>query len=127
MRTSSRRARVALVASLGLLLVGAAGCGGGDDDPSAQRCVDEARNAAEAAVVADYYERGELGPKAEIRRQLSLDGRDYFEPDGSMRPYAELSSEERTFLVLWFTNDDHVDSLTYDDRQEALEDLDPDC
>src|ERR671911_719428 len=64
MRTSNRRVRVALVASI-VLLVGCAGGCGGEDEAAAQRCVDEARNAAEAAVVAEYYERGGLGPKAE--------------------------------------------------------------
>ena len=124
MRISSSRLRAALAGFLAVPLLAACG---GDDEEAVQRCIDEARNAAEAAVVADYYEDGKLGPKGEIRRQLNLDGRTYFDSQGHMLPYENLSSTERTFLVLWFTNDNHVDSLTYDARQNALDQLDPDC
>lgn len=91
MQTSSRSLLAALAGLILLLLVTACG---GEDAAAGQRCVDEARNAAEAAVVADYYERGKLGPKsgdppaAESRRPRVL--------------YGELSDEEQTFLALWF-------------------------
>jgi hypothetical protein len=45
-----------------------------------------------------------------------------------MRPYDELSAEEKSFLVLWFTNDGRIDQITHDDRQKALEAADTsDC
>ena len=123
--TSTRAARkggATALAAVALALAG--GCGG--EEAADPACLSQAHNAAEAAAVAELYERGELGPKEDVRAQLSYDGMQFFDGDGGMIPYARLSREERNQLVAWFSNGP-VSEQTEDARERAVDEADPDC
>jgi hypothetical protein len=120
--TSSRAGAVAVLCAL---LLAAAGCGG-EDDAQAQTCRDQAYNAAEAAVVAEFYEQGKLGTRAQVEKQLAHEGMEFFDEGGRLIPYEQLDADEQTVFLAWM-NTGRVDTLTHDARQEAREQTDPDC
>ena len=123
--TSTRAGRQGGAAALAVVALAlAAGCGGEEAaDPS---CLSQAYNAAEAAAVAELYERGELGPKEDVQAQLSYDGMQFFDGDGGMIPYGRLSRAERNQLVAWFSNGP-VSEETEAAREQAVDEADPDC
>jgi hypothetical protein len=118
--------------ALTVVAVALSGCGG-DDEAEAQRCRAEAERAAEAAVVARLYEQGRLGPKAEVRRELESTQIDdggllvFFDEDGHMLPWAELDDDERNALAFWWSNDPEIYERTFEAREQARENVDPDC
>ena len=114
--------RLGAAATLVALLL-APGCGG-DDSSASSDCLTQARNAAEAAAVAELYERGELGPKAEVQAGLDGEGMEFFDGDRMIR-YEELGEEERNQLVAWFTNGP-ISEETEDERERAADAVDPD-
>jgi hypothetical protein len=86
-------------ASAGAVLVAAVtltlgGCGGGDDGEAEANCRAQAENAAEAAVIAEAYERGELGTQAEVQANFLPNDR-VFDEQGMMLPYDELEPMTR--------------------------------
>ena len=121
--TSTRAARrLAAAAAVALAIVVAPACGG---DEEAADCVAQAYNAAEAAAVAELYERGELGSKEEIQAELEHDGMRFFDGD-SMIAYDELSEAEQNQLVAWFSNGP-IGRQTEVARARAVERSEPDC
>jgi hypothetical protein len=123
--TSTRAGRrLGAAATLVLALAFAPGCGG-DDAGANDDCVRQARNAAEAAAVADLYERGELGSKEEIQADLDQEGMEFFDGD-RMIPYEELSQDEQNQLVAWFSNGP-ISEETEQERERAAAEVDPDC
>jgi hypothetical protein len=117
-----------------LALVALAACGGDDDATrAADACVQAARNAAEAGVVIRYYEEGKLGPKSEIRRELTgfrtSAGRRlrFFDDRGRMFSWERMDRETRSTFLHWINNDAEVEAATAEARAEALERVDPDC
>jgi hypothetical protein len=121
---TSTSSKAGAVAALSALLL-AAGCGG-EDDAQAQTCRDQAYNAAEAAVVAEFYEQGKLGSRAKVEKQLAHDGMQFFDEDGRLVPYERLDADEQTVFLAWM-NTGRVDTITYKARQEAHEQTEPDC
>jgi hypothetical protein len=111
-------------------LVVAAGCGGGDKEAK-QRCVDEARNAAEAAVVARMYDEGKLGSRKKVEAELGVPGRpgsDYFDSEGHLIPYRKLPDRAHKIqLLVWMRNDADVAEKTREARQTAIANAHPDC
>ena len=90
------------------------------------RCLSQAYNAAEAAVVAEYYAQGKLGSSESVHDALDQPGMQFFDEQDRMLPYEELSPDEQSVLVLWF-NHDRVGRITESAREEAVEQADPDC
>ena len=70
------------------------GCGGGDDSEGRANCEAEARNAAQAAVIAKAFRQGELGTRAEVQAHFTQEDR-LFDERGRMLPYSELSGLTR--------------------------------
>jgi hypothetical protein len=114
-----RRALLALAVAL------AAGCGG-EDAEADPRCLARAYNAAEAAAVAEMYERGELGSEEEVSAVLEHDGMVFFDDSGRMIPYEQLDRPVQSQLVAWFSNGP-VGQATEEQRERAVEEADPDC
>jgi hypothetical protein len=124
--TSTQAARqLGAAAIVVLTVVLGAGCGG-EDAAADSRCLAQAYNAAEAAAVAELYESGELGSKANVRSELERGGMRFFDGEDRMIPYDELSSAEQNQLVAWFSNGP-VGRLTEQERERAVERADPDC
>lgn len=85
--------RAASAASLlAALVLGA--CGGDDDAEARRACEAEARNAAQAAVIAEAFEQGRLGSRAEVQSHFTPEDR-LFDERGSMLPYSELQGLTR--------------------------------
>jgi hypothetical protein len=70
------------------------GCGGDDDAEARSACEAEARNAAQAAVIAKAFEQGRLGSRAEVQAHFTPQDR-LFDERGRMRPYSELQGLTR--------------------------------
>jgi hypothetical protein len=122
--TSTRAGRRAGAAATALLALVLAGCGG--DESADPGCLSQAYNAAEAAAVADLYERGELGSETKVRAELEHHDMRFFDDQGRMIPYDELSRAEQNQLVAWFSNGP-VGRATESDRERAVDQADPDC
>lgn len=99
-----RRAAVAVVAMLALLV--SAGCGGGDGEPSTQ-CKAETENAARAAVIAEAYEQGRIGTKAEVDAAFPGD-ESLFDADGHMLEYSALKGITRARFDEWVANGAYI-------------------
>jgi len=107
----------ALVAALLL-----SGCGG-TDKGALSRCINEYRNAAEAAAVARLYEQGKLGTRAQIERELDRSDVTFFDDDGHMLPYLDMTVKARSVFDYW-KGRPRVFALTNDARQQALARID---
>jgi hypothetical protein len=120
---SGRRAAASALGALALVL---SACGGEDDAQARQACFAEAKNAAEAAAIARLYERGELGPRAQVRRDLSGNGLRFFDDSGGMIPYPELDARERSEFNRWKNSAGYFEA-TITAREQARDSADPDC
>ena len=127
---SSRLSRTASSAACIAALVVASGCGGQDKEAK-QRCRDETYNAAEAAAVGRMYDEGKLGSQTEVERELGVPGRpgsDYFDAQGHLIPYRRLPDvAHKIQLLLWIRQDADVAEKTFDARQAARANAQPDC
>jgi hypothetical protein len=122
--TPARRLGLAALA-LAVVLLGAA-CGGEEDPEARARCLTRAYNAAEAAVVAEYYAQGRLGSRESVHEALDQPGMRFFDEQDRMIPYEQLSPDEQSVLVLWFSHD-RVGRITETAREQAVEQADPGC
>lgn len=123
----ARGAPAALVATLVFLL---AACGG--DEASSGTCREDQRKSAELAAIAYLYERGDLGPKEQIRAELDelaeMNGVEpFFDRSGRLLSWYELAPEQRSLLARWWSNDSDVDRVAFDARQAARDRVEPDC
>jgi hypothetical protein len=109
---------LALVAALG-------GCGGNDSEAQMQ-CEADAKSAAEAAVVARYYEEGKIGTQAEIERDIDHPGLRFFDDEGKMLPWDDMSPEARAVFAKWIGLS-RAGDITHDARFAARDNVDPDC
>ena len=89
-------------AGIGAALLAAAalalgGCGGDDNDEALAACRIEAENAAQAAVLADAFDRGELGTQDDVLEEFftPADRARLFDSQGRMVPYRELPPRTR--------------------------------
>ena len=92
-------------AGIGAALLAAAtlalgGCGGDDNDEALAACRTEAENAAQAAVLADAYARGELGSQDDVLEEYftPADRTRLFDAQGRMVPYRELPPTDESPL-----------------------------
>jgi hypothetical protein len=86
------RAAARAAVLLAALVLGA--CGGDDDGEARRACEAEARNAAQAAVIAEAFEQGKLGTRAEVQAHFTPEDR-VFDEQGRMLPYGELEGLTR--------------------------------
>jgi hypothetical protein len=122
--SSSSSARRALVLLVVLVL---AACGGEDNPEARQQCIAEARSAAEADVVATFIQAGRIGTREEIERELDHPDLRFFDDDGQLLPYEDMSPEARTVFNRWLVTS-RAGDVTFDARQEARDEADTnDC
>jgi hypothetical protein len=117
----SRRSRASALAAA---LVGAAllsGCG--SDAEAKQECARETYNQAEAAAVARAYDNGRLGTRMKVQSELDPS---FFDSSGDLIPYDELDHRHQVQFIAWMTTG-RVGELTFDAREQARADADPDC
>ena len=119
--SSSCARRAALL--LALVLVVAA-CGG-DDSEARQQCIAAAKSAAEVEVVATFFQAGRIGTRAQIERELDHPSLRFFDEDGQLLPYEELTPAARAAFSRWLV-DSRVGDITFDARQEARDEADTD-
>ena len=79
-------AGAALLAAAALLL---SGCGDDTDERELARCKANVTNAAQAAVLAKAFERGDLGTQAQVQSHFTPKDR-IFDDQGRMLPYSKL-------------------------------------
>jgi hypothetical protein len=98
-------AALAAGAALVAMAFALGGCGGDDEADARARasCQAEARNAAQAAVLAKAYERGELGTRAQVQAHFTPDDR-IFDEQGRMIPYSELEGLTKGRFDEWRGN-----------------------
>ena len=104
------------------------GCGG-TNKRAKERCLRDASNRSDEAVVEKRYEAGKLGTRKQIERELGVPGRpgsSFFDANGHLRPYDSLDLAHKNQLVIWM-NTGRVGELTFDARMRARTELKPDC
>lgn len=109
------------------LLVALAGCG--ESEQTRRACLDDAYRAAEVEAVVRLYEQGRLGSQELIESELSGPpggGPSFFEEDGDFIPFEELDIAHKNQFVAWMTNG-RVGELSFDARERARANADPDC
>ena len=129
-RTAKRLFRTAKpVAAAFAALVVLVGCSG-EHKQTKQACLDEAYNAAEAAAVARLYYQGKLGSQKKVEAELGVPGRpgsSFFDSQGRLVPYAELDRAHKIQFLTWMHNDARVAEKTFEARQAARANANPDC
>jgi hypothetical protein len=83
---------VRIAAGAALLLVAASalsGCGDDGDSTASASCKARVENAAQAAVLAKAFARGDLGTRAEVQSHFTRRDR-LFDAQGHMLPYSKL-------------------------------------
>jgi hypothetical protein len=124
--TSSSSSCARFAALLVVLVLGVAACGGNDDSEARQQCIAEARSAAEAEVVATFFQAGRIGTRAEIEREIDHPSLRFFDGSGQLLSYEELTPEARAVFNRWLVAS-RAGDITFDARQEARDEADPDC
>jgi hypothetical protein len=125
----SRGASGAAAAIAALVVI--TGCG--EDKEAKRRCIDEAHNAAEAAVVARFYDQGKLGTRKQVEKQLGGDntprpGSSFFNAQGHLIPYRKLPTiGHKIQFLLWINTNARVYELTREARMRAVANTHPDC
>lgn len=92
--------RIAVAVLLAATATVLGGCGGDEDGQAAANCRAEARNAAQAAVLADAWEDGELGTREDVMSHFTEDDR-IFDEQGRMVPYEELEGLTKGRFDSW--------------------------
>lgn len=124
------RGSAAAAATLAVVLVVTA-CGTGKQ--AKQRCVDEAYNAAEAAVVARFYDEGKLGTRKQVEKELGGNyklrpGSSFFDSSGRLIPYRKLPTlGHRIQFLVWMNTNPRVYEITRVARLRARANTRPDC
>ena len=110
-----------------VLVLALAGCG--EDAQSQQACLDEAYRAAEVTAVVRMYEQGKLGTQEQIESELGGPpggGPSFFEDDGDFVPFDELDIAHQNQFIAWMSTG-RVGELTFDERERARANAEPDC
>jgi hypothetical protein len=103
------------------------GCG--SDAEAKQDCLRDAYNSAEAAAVARAYEQGKLGSRTKVESELNgppEGGASFFDDSGQLIPYQRLDLSHKVQFIAWMTTG-RVGELTFDARERARANADPDC
>lgn len=100
----------------------AAGRGEDDDDYRARiACLESKRAFARYVVVADAYERGELGPRAQVVASVHPKARRVvLEPDGDLRRWNAMSRIGKHEFLQWATSGEVYDR-TRDEQTRAVD------
>jgi hypothetical protein len=124
---TSCRSSISLLATLAVLT---AGCGEKSSESVAE-CRGEAANKAAARVVARYFAQGKLGTRAQAQRELGPNGSSFFDGDGELRPYVELTPRQQAAFNHWMYQTPRVFGPTHraqeQAKQAALERAKDDC
>jgi hypothetical protein len=123
-RSSSFSSASRLILALALAAA-PVGCGGGDSEAK-RECEAKAKSAAEAAVVARYYEQGKIGTQAQIEREIAHPKLRFFDASGDMLPYDELSPRAQVVFSEWVALS-RAGDVTSDARAQARDAVEPDC
>jgi hypothetical protein len=113
--SSSSSARRALLL---LLVLVVAACGGDDDSEARQQCIAEARSAAEADVVATFFQAGRIGTREEIERELDHPSLRFFDDEDQLLIYEDMTPAARAAFNRWLV-DSRAGDITFDERQKA--------
>jgi hypothetical protein len=113
--------RTSAVAAALVSAVMLSGCG--SDAEAKQDCLRDAYNSAEAAAVASAYEDGKLGSRAKVQSELNPS---FFDDSGRLIPYERLDLQHKVQFIGWMTTG-RVGELTFDARERARANADPDC
>jgi hypothetical protein len=103
-----------------------AGCGGDGDSEATRRCIAEAKSAAEAEVVATFYQAGRIGTREQIEREIDHPSLRFFDENDQMLAYEEMTPAARAAFNRWLVVS-RAGDVTFDARQEARDEADPDC
>jgi hypothetical protein len=109
----------------------ATGCS--EDKEAKQRCIDEAYNAAEAAVVARFYDEGKLGTRKQVEKELGGNykprpGSSFFDSSGHLIPYRRLPTRgHKIQFLVWINTNGRVYEITRVARMRARANTHPDC
>jgi hypothetical protein len=127
----SKRVRWAVAAVVAMLaLFVSAGCGGGEDGEPSTQCKAETENAARAAVIAEAYEQGRIGTKAQVDAAFPGD-QSLFDADGHMLQYSELKGIMAARFDEWVANGPYihgeVQREAFAAQEQVREDGWPDC
>jgi hypothetical protein len=117
------RAAVAALA----IAVALSGCGG--DAEAKEECLNDAYRAAEVSTVIRLYEEGKLGTLEQIEAELSGPpggGASFFDEDGHFIPWRHLDLHHKNQFIAWMTTG-RVGELTFEERERARANANPDC
>jgi hypothetical protein len=124
--SSSCASRTGLLVVLALVAAVAA-CGGDDDSEARRQCIAAARSAAEVEVVATFFQAGRIGTREQIERELDHPSLRFFDENGQLLPYEELTPAARAAFSRWLV-DSRAGDVTFGARQEARDEADTeDC
>jgi hypothetical protein len=115
------RSRASALAAALIAAALLSGCG--SDAEAKQDCQRQAYNEAEAAAVARAYDDGKLGSRAKVESELDPS---FFDSSGELISYDELDLQHKVQFIAWMTTG-RVGELTFDARQQARANADPDC
>ena len=122
-RPSRGRAGAAALA----IVVALSGCG--EDKQARDACLQDAYRAAEIRAVVRLYEEGKLGTQKQIESEMSGPpggGGTFFDNEGHFIPYEELDLAHKNQFIAWMTTG-RVGELTFEERERARANADPDC
>ena len=116
-------------ASAAALAVAFALSGCGEDKQAKGACLQDAYRAAEIRTVVRLYEDGKLGTQKQIESEMSGPpggGASFFDDEGHFIPYEQLDFAHQIQFVAWMSTG-RVGELTFEERQRARANADPDC
>jgi hypothetical protein len=116
--TTSSSSSSASRALLFLLVLVLAGCGGDDNPEAQQECIAETRSAAEADVVATFFQAGRIGTREEVERDLDHPSLRFFDDQGQLLSYEDMTAAARAAFNRWLVTS-RAGDITFDARQEA--------
>jgi hypothetical protein len=124
-RSRPFRGRTAVAALA--LAVALSGCS--DDKEAKEKCLRDAYRAAEVSAVIRLYEEGKLGTQEQIESELSGPpggGASFFDDDGHFIRWGQLDLDHKNQFIAWMTTG-RVGELTFEERERARANADPDC
>jgi hypothetical protein len=124
-RSRPSRGRTA-AASLAIALA-LSGCS--DNKEAKEDCLRDAYNAAEVSAVVRLYEQGKLGTQKQIEGEMSGPpggGASFFDDEGHFMPFRQLDVAHKNQFIAWMTTG-RVGELTFEARERARANADPDC
>jgi hypothetical protein len=116
-------------ASAAALAIAFALCGCGEDNQAREACLEDAYRAAEIRAVVRLYEEGKLGTQKQIESEMSGPpggGASFFDDEGHFILYEQLDFAHKNQFIAWMSTG-RVGELTFEERERARANADPDC